>query len=102
MTSASEAEMAALFLNCKTAIPLRIALEEMGHPQPRTPVITDNSSAEGLVNKTMVAKQAKSHDLRLNWLKCREAQKQFHLIWRQGKDNKADYHTKKTPCQPPQ
>ena len=41
MTSASEAEIAALFLNCKAAIPLRIALEEMGHPQPKTPVITD-------------------------------------------------------------
>jgi len=32
MTSASEAETAALFYNCKAAIPLRIALEEMGHP----------------------------------------------------------------------
>ena len=45
MTSASEAEIAALFLNCKTAIPLMIALEEMGHPQPKTQVVTDNSSA---------------------------------------------------------
>ena len=32
MSSASEAETAALFLNCKAAIPLRITLEEMGHP----------------------------------------------------------------------
>ena len=65
-TSASEAEMAALFLICKAAIPLRVALEEMGHTQQKTPVITDNSSAEVLINKTMVAKRAKSHDLRLN------------------------------------
>ena len=45
-SSASAAETAALFLNCKAAIPLRIALEEMGHPQPKTPVtsvVTDNS-----------------------------------------------------------
>ncbi len=33
MTLASEAETAALFYNCKAAIPLRVALEEMGHPQ---------------------------------------------------------------------
>ena len=97
MTSASEAEIAALFLNCKAAIPLRMALEEMGHPQPQTPAVTDNSSAEGLINKSMTPKRAKAHDVRFNWLKCREAQKQFDLVWRPGKINKADYHTKDHP-----
>ena len=53
MTSASEAEVAGLFYNCKAAIPMRIALEEMGHPQPKTPVITDNTTAQGLVTNTM-------------------------------------------------
>ena len=42
MTSASEDKVAALFYNCKAAIPLRISLEEMGHPQPKTPVVTDS------------------------------------------------------------
>ena len=51
--SASESEVAAL--------PLRIALQEMGHKQPSTPVITDNSTAAGLINKTMVPKAAKSY-----------------------------------------
>ena len=97
MTSANEAEIAALFLNCKAAIPLRIALEEMGHPQPKTPAVTDNYSAEGLINKTMIPKRAKAHDVRFNWLKCREAQRQFDLIWRPGKTNRADYHTKDHP-----
>ena len=82
MTSTSEAETAALFLNCIATIPLRIALEEMGHPQPKTPVITDNTSAEGLINKTMIPKRAKAHDMRFNWLKCREAQQMFALIWK--------------------
>ena len=54
MTSASEAEVAALFYNCKAAQPLNIALEEIGHPQPKTLVITDDKIAEGLSNKTMV------------------------------------------------
>ena len=40
MTSALEAEVAALFYNCKAAIPLHISLEEMGHPQPKTPAVT--------------------------------------------------------------
>ena len=90
MSSASEAETAALFLNCKADILVRIALEEMGNPQPKTPVITDNSSAEGLINKTMIPKIAKAHDMRFNWLKCREAQKMFDLIWKKGKDNKEE------------
>jgi len=59
MTSASEAEVAAMFYNCKSAQPLRIALEETGHPQPKTHVKTDNKTAEGLNNKTMVPNKAK-------------------------------------------
>ena len=51
MTSASEVETEALFYNCKAAIPLRISLEEMGHPQPKTPVITDSTSAQGIMYK---------------------------------------------------
>ena len=97
MGSAGESEVAALYYNCKSAIPLRTALEEMGHEQPRTPAVTDNSTAAGLINKTMTPKRAKAYDQRFNWLKCREAQKMFHLIWKSGKLNRADFHTKKHP-----
>ena len=73
MGSASETEVTSLFYNCKAAIPLRIALKEMGHPQPKTTVVTDNSTAEGLVNKTMTPNIAKTYDFRTNWVTCREA-----------------------------
>ena len=69
----------------------------MGHPQPKTPVTTDNSTAQGLINKRMIPKVAKSYDMRFNYLKCRQAQRQFDFIWRRGKNNKADYHTKSHP-----
>ena len=97
MRSAPEAEVAALFYNCKAAIPLRISLEEMGHPQPKTPAVTDNTTAHGLIKKTMIPKRAKSYDMRFNFLKCREAQQQFDLIWKRGGVNRADYHSKKHP-----
>ena len=97
MGSASETEMASLFYNCKATISLRIALEEMGHPQPKTTVVTDNSTAEGLVNKTMTPNRAKTYDFRTNWVKCREAQHQFNIIWKKGKVNRADYHSKDHP-----
>ena len=97
MTSASEAETAALFYNCKAATPLRVTAEEMGHPQPKTPVTTDNSTAQGLITKTMIPKAAKSYDMRFNYLKCREAQRQFDFIWCRDKNNNADYHSKRHP-----
>ena len=95
MTSASEAETAALFYNCKVGIPLKVALEEMGHPQCKTPTTTDNTTAQGLITKTMIPKAAKSYDMRFNWLKCRRAQNQFNFIWRNGKDSRADYQSKR-------
>ena len=97
MTSASEAETAALFYNCKAAAPLRVTLMEMGHPQGKTPTTTDNTTTQGLITKTMIPKAAKSYDMRFNWLKCRRAQNQFDFIWRHGRDNKADYQSKRHP-----
>ena len=54
MTPASDAEVTTLFYNCKAAIPFRITLEEMGHPQPKTPEVTDNTTAHEILTKTMV------------------------------------------------
>ena len=49
MSSAAEAELGALFINAKTAVSMRHTLEEMGHPQPRTPIQTDNKTANDLL-----------------------------------------------------
>jgi hypothetical protein len=38
VASAAKAKLGALFLNCKEGIIFRLTLEELGHPQPRTPV----------------------------------------------------------------
>ena len=65
MSSASEAELAALYYGCKQAAPIRVTLEEMGHPQPApTPVTTDNITAQGLTMGTMTPKASKSNDQR--------------------------------------
>ena len=42
MELASEAECAALFFNAREAIVVRTKLEEMGNPQPATPMQVDN------------------------------------------------------------
>ena len=38
MSSTAEAEMCAIFLNAREAIPARNTLLEMGHPQGKTPI----------------------------------------------------------------
>ena len=94
MASAMEAEIAALFLNAREALPLRVLLEELGHQQEATEIITDNTTAHGMINKTMTPKKSKAIDMRFHWLKCREAQRQFSILWAPGSTNLADYFTK--------
>eukprot|EP00804_Cyclotella_cryptica_P017822 CCRYP_001229-RA/>CCRYP_001229-RA protein AED:0.18 eAED:0.18 QI:0/0/0/0.66/1/1/3/0/737 len=77
MSSAAESELAALFICAKEMVPLRQSLIEMGWPQPQSSIQTDNTTALGVANKTIIAKKMKSMDMRLWWLRCRESQGQF-------------------------
>jgi hypothetical protein len=40
-------------MNAKEVVPMGITLEELDHPQPVTPIRTDNSTADGIMNKTV-------------------------------------------------
>jgi hypothetical protein len=94
VSSASEAEIGGLFINVKAAIPIRHTLIEMGHPQPPTPIQTDNSTAQQLISNKIRQKALKSMEMRFNFLKCWKAQEQFTFYWRPGTQNLADYFTK--------
>ncbi len=98
MSSAAEAELGALFINAKTAVSMRQTLIELGHPQPRTPMQTDNATAHALHTNKILPKALKAMDMRFRWLKCREAQGQFRYYWRPGTQNLADYFTKHHPA----
>ena len=49
---------------------------------------------EGVVNNKIQPKCTKAMDMRFHWLRDLEAQEQFHIYWRPGKMNLADYFTK--------
>ena len=98
MASATEAEVGALFHNAQDACMLRNTLEFLGHPQPATPIQTDNSCANGIANDTVKQRRSKAIDMRFYWLKDRVRQKQFNIFWRPGKTNRADYFTKHHPA----
>eukprot|EP00804_Cyclotella_cryptica_P017108 CCRYP_003349-RA/>CCRYP_003349-RA protein AED:0.50 eAED:0.45 QI:0/-1/0/1/-1/0/1/0/116 len=70
----------------------------MGHPQPPTPIQTDNSTALSVVNNTIQPKRTKAMDMQFHWLRCRINQKHFRPYWRTGATNSAGYVTKHHPA----
>ena len=66
----------------------------MRHKQPLKPMQTENTTALGVVNNTILSKKLKSMDMRINWLRCREFQMQFRHYWKPGPKNLGDYSTK--------
>ena len=97
MSSTADAEWGGLYMNAQEAVPMRATLEELGHPQPPTPIRTDNSTADGIMNKTVKQKKSKSMDMRFWWLVDRVEQKQFKIFWAPGCINLADYYSKYHP-----
>ena len=94
LSSAAEVEFGALFHNTKEATPLHTTLEELGHPQPPTPVLVDNSTAVGLANDTVTQRCSRAIDMHFYWIRDRVNQNQFHVYWAPAHLNLADYFTK--------
>ena len=94
MSSAAEAELCALFINSQEDVPAIFNIGELGHKYPPTPMQTDNTTALFVVNDNIVSKKLKAMTMIINWLRCREAQKQFWHYWKPGPTNLGDYATK--------
>jgi hypothetical protein len=68
MSLAAEAEVGALYINCREAISACHTLKFMGHPQSPTPMQTDNTTALGVVNNNVI-KKLKAMDMKYHWLR---------------------------------
>ena len=97
MSSASEAELGAMFITAQEMVEMRHTLQEMKWPQPKYPLQTENSAAAGVVNNAIVPKNLNTMDRRLHWLRCRESQGQFRYYWESGNLNWGDHSTKNHP-----
>lgn len=98
VASATEAELAAIFINAQLALNLRNSLVFLGHPQGPSLVVSDNLVGVNILNGTAKSKRSRSIDLRYFWIKDRISQKQFKLAWAPGSHNLADYLTKIHPA----
>ena len=94
VASAGEGETGAAFYNGQEIMPLRQTLIELGHPQPATPLRTDNAFTAGFSAGTIKQRRSKAIDMRFYWLKDRQAQGQLNIYWRPGATNLADYPSK--------
>jgi hypothetical protein len=94
LSSAAKAELGGLYCNGKEAVPERITPEELGHKQPPTRMVTDNTTATGITNDCIKQKRSKAMDMRFYWIRDRVRQGQFIVYWKRGKSNRADYFTK--------
>ena len=93
-TAAAEEEYGELFINSILDLPLRMALENLNHPQTPTPLYTDNMTAKGLSNEELKMGQAKFMDMSFHWICDRIKEGHFQILWIPGSINKADYFSK--------
>eukprot|EP00804_Cyclotella_cryptica_P029536 CCRYP_020583-RA/>CCRYP_020583-RA protein AED:0.35 eAED:0.26 QI:0/-1/0/1/-1/1/1/0/1386 len=94
VASAAEAELGALFLNCREGKIQRLILEELGHPQPPTPIHCDNATATGISNDTVKKQRARAMEMQFFWVTDQVKQRFFNVRWQPGQENLADYFTK--------
>ena len=97
VTSAAEAELGAAFQNAQKGAQFRNTLIELGYPQQPTPILVDNTVAEGLANNTVNAKRSKSMDVRFFWLRDRVKHGEFTIQHLKGRWNISDFFTKSLP-----
>jgi hypothetical protein len=67
MSLVAEAKIGALYINCWEAVPACHTFEFLGHPQPPTPIQTNNTMALGIVNSNLM-KKLKAMDMTYHWL----------------------------------
>jgi hypothetical protein len=97
VASAAEAEYGAVFINAQKLVWSRTICQALNHPQPATPILTDNECAKGIANNEVKLKRSKSMDMRFHWIRDRIKQGQFTVSWQKGADNLADFFTKALP-----
>jgi hypothetical protein len=68
MSFVAEATLNVLYMNASKAIPQCQLLQEMGHPQPPTPIQTDGITALGGANSNIQPQKTKAMDMQFHWL----------------------------------
>jgi hypothetical protein len=95
MSSATETELAGIYIMAHKAIFVRIILEELGHTQPPTPPML--AMADAVINDMVQLKQTNANDMRFHWIGHCECEQQFRINLRPVMMNFLDCWTKHHP-----
>ena len=87
MTSAADAEIRALFINLRQAIPAQTTVEEMGHTLPPTPIQIDNTTSLFFVMKNLQPKATNSTDMQHWFMRDLQDRNKLRYYWGSGKYN---------------
>jgi len=79
LASTTEAKVGALFYNAQDRTMLCTTLEELGHPQPATPIQMDNAVAGGIVSDWVKQRRLKAINMRFYWVCNCDLQGQFQI-----------------------
>ncbi len=58
-----------------------LTLEELGHPQPRTPIHCNNATTVGIANNTVKQQQLRFMEMRYFWVCDKVAQDAYNVKW---------------------
>ncbi len=92
--SAAEAKLGAHYLNAQEAKVLCLTLDELGHPQPPTPIHIGNTTTVGIVNNTIKQQRSRAMETRYFWLLDGKTQQYFKFYYQPGQENLGDYPSK--------
>ena len=92
--SAAETELHSVYQNALRGLVLRDILRDMGHPQNTTPIKTDNSTVNGIIDKSMKARYLRADSNRLKWVREKVDEGIFEAHWESAKASLAGYPTK--------
>ncbi len=94
VASVAEAELGALYRNCKKGIIYWEIFKDMGHPQSKIPVHCNNATAVGIANNTVKWQHSCSMEMHFFWVSDKCAQDMYKLSKQPGQENLADYQSK--------
>ena len=81
MASSIETKIVAMYINAHGYVPQRVALIEMGHPEPMTLMLTKNLASQSVVRNNIQPRMKKDLDMCFHWLRCQYAQGHFRYYW---------------------
>ena len=93
-SSADEAELGVLFMNAREGLIIQLTLEELGHPQPSTPMHCDIATASGIANGSVKRQRSRAMEMRYFYICNQVKNGEFDIIWHPGKVNMGDYASK--------